>query len=198
MPSKRGEWGVNRARATAILALVLLAAGALGAVYDVIDDFPVALILIVALGLGLWVGWAGLLRTGAGRVARLVVAGALLAGVVATIAIAGVTLGDLLVLGCLAAAVAAARVAFVVHIPLARVPPPERPTLFVQSAIRGRQGRAVRVSPTQPGPVATRPSSSIPGDDLALLVARRRSPGERTGWPWPAATARRRSSPSGR
>jgi diacylglycerol kinase family enzyme len=136
---------VTRARAAAILALALLAAGGLGAVYDFIDDFPVAVILVVAFGLALWIGWAGLLRTGAARVAGLGVAGALLAVVVATIAIEGVTLGDVLVLGCLAAAVAAARVAFIVHIPLARVPPPARPTLFVNPWSGGGKAERFRV-----------------------------------------------------
>ena len=136
---------MTRARTAAILALVLLAAGALGAVYDFIDDFPVAVILVIAFGLALWAGWAGLLRTGAARVAGLGVAGALLAVVVVTIATEGVTLGDVLVLGCLAAAVAAARVAFVVHIPLARVAPPARPTLFVNPWSGGGKAERFRV-----------------------------------------------------
>ena len=136
---------MTRARTAAILALVLLAVGALGAVYDVIDDFPVAVLLLVAFGLALWAGWAGLLRTGAARVAGLGVAGALLAVVVVTIAVEGVTLGDVLVLGCLAAAVAAARVAFIVHIPLARVAPTARPVLFVNPRSGGGKAERFRL-----------------------------------------------------
>ena len=159
---------MTRARTAAILALVLLAAGALGAVYDFIDDFPVAVILLVAFGLALWAGWAGLFRTGA--------AGAGLgcgrcpdAVVVVTIATEGVMLGDVLVLGCLAAAVAAARVAFIVHIPLARVRRPT-PDPVRQPLVRRGQGRAL--PRRRRGPRARiRAVELHPGDDLRDLVA---------------------------
>ena len=184
---------MTRARTAAILALVLLAAGALGAVYDFIDDFPVAVLLLVAFGLALWAGWAGLLRTGAARVAGLGGAGALLAVVVVTIAVEGVTLGDVLVLGCLAAAVAAARVAFIVHIPLARVAPPARPTLFVNPWSGGGKAERFRLVDE------ARERGSRRSSSTGRRPARARRRGDRavapTGWPWRAATARRPSSP---
>ena len=136
---------MTRARTAAILALVLLAAGALGRRVRLHRRLPRRgdpghRVRSGAVG---GMGGAVAHRRRAGR--RPEVAGALLAVVVVTIATEGVTLGDVLVLGCLAAAVAAARVAFVVHIPLARVPPPERPTLFVNPWSGGGKAERFRV-----------------------------------------------------
>ena len=154
----------------AALALVLLVAGTLGAVYAVIDDFPAALILIAGLALAMSVGWSGLLRTGPGRLLRLGAAAVLLAGCVVTVAIAGVTAGDVVALACLAAAGAAARVAFIVHVPLSAAAPPARPTLFVNPRSGG--GKAERFHLVDEARERGYEAVELqPGDDLRELVA---------------------------
>ncbi len=162
---------MTRARLMAIVALALLAIGAGAAAYDVVDDFPRALIVVAALALGLWIGWAGVLRTGAARVALLVAAVALLAVCVVAISNEGIVLGDLAVVVCLLGAAAAARLAFAVHTPLPRAPAPTRPVLFVNPHSGG--GKAERFGLVDAATGRGYETVELgPGDDLRELVDR--------------------------
>jgi len=161
---------MTRARLMAIVALVLLALAVAAAAYDVIDDFPRALIVVVGIALAVVTAWGGLLRTGPVRAACLAVAAVLLAICVFAVANEGIVFGDIAVIVCLVAAAGAARLAFAVHTALPRAKPPARPALFVNPRSGG--GKAERFGLVDAARERGYETVELhPGDDLRELVA---------------------------
>lgn len=114
----------------ACVALMLLAGAVAGALAIAVAAFPRGLIALAFLGVALPLGWHAALRGGARRAAGLIVAGTLLAAVLAAMVLEGPLLAELAVVLALAGALAAARSAFTAHTLLPAAPRPEHPVVF--------------------------------------------------------------------
>ncbi len=133
---------MSNTRPAAILALALAALTLIAATYSVIANFPRGLIIAVLLIGAAIVGWYGLIRRGARRLAGLGLAAALLVATLLIVILDGGVLEAVVVGATAFATVIATKVAFVVHIPLADASPPAHPVLFFNPKSGG--GKAER------------------------------------------------------
>ena len=180
-------------RLAAILALVLAALTVAAAVYSVVANFPRGLILAVLLIGAAIAGWYGLLRTGLPRVVGLVAAAALaLAAVLIVILDSGVL--ELVLIGATALGDLRrdqGRLLRPRAAPGRRRPGP--PGALLQPEVRRRQGGAVQARRRGSGARDRADRADPPATSSSSCATR--SPAAPTRWRWPAATARRRSSP---
>ena len=133
---------MSKSRLAAILALGLggLALGA--AAYTVISEFPRGLI-VAALLIGAAVAaWHGLIRRGIARVAGVSCAALLVLASVLVVILDGGVLEAILVGAAAFGALAAAKAAFSIHVPLPDAAPPAHPVLFFNPKSGG--GKAER------------------------------------------------------
>jgi diacylglycerol kinase family enzyme len=160
---------MTRHRGAAIAAIVLGALALAAAVYAAVVSFPRGIFLGALLIGAAGAGWHGLIRRGLPRVVGLAVAGLLVGGALALL-IADGGLLDVLVVGGLAlGALAAARVAFAVKVPLPHATDPARPVLFFNPKSGGAKAEKLDLA----GQARARGIEAIelrPGGDLAQLV----------------------------
>jgi diacylglycerol kinase family enzyme len=123
-------------------ALLLGLAAVVLAVAVAVSAFPKGLTVLACLLVALWVGWWGVRRRGAARMIGLVAAGLLVAGAIVLVFVEHRVLEDLLVAAALLAGLAAARMAFRVHVELPAANRPRRPVLFYNPLSGG--GKAAR------------------------------------------------------
>ena len=149
-----------------VLALTSLALGVALALATVPRGLVGLALLVLAAGLA----WHGLLHRGPVRVVA-VATGVVLAGVVVGLLVAR---EPVLVLGAVAAlwlALAAARLAFRIHVTLPAAPRPSHPVLFYNPRSGG--GKAERLGlPDRARALGIEPVELGPGSDLAQLVRR--------------------------
>ena len=93
-------------------------------------------------------------------------------------------------------ALAAATAAFSIHVPLPGAAPPAHPVLFFNPKSGGGKAERFKLA-DEARARGIEPVELTPGTDLEQLV-RDAVAAAPTGWRWPAATARRRSSPRSR
>jgi hypothetical protein len=161
---------VNRRRAAATFALAIGPATLLLALYIVVEQFPRGLEVVGCVAVALVVGWYGLLRRGAVRVASLGVALAALAAPVVILLAHGNHLAEAVLIGVgIASTLAAARAAFRRNVLLPAAPRPERPVLFFNPKSGG--GKAERLSLASEAQArGIEPIELTAGADLADLV----------------------------
>jgi diacylglycerol kinase family enzyme len=118
-------------RLAALVALVSAAVLAVLSIDIVLSQFPRGLVVLAALALALAAAWYGLTRTGGARLLGSGIAILAVAAIVALLIADGdhVVQALLIVVG-LGLMLLATRSAFRVHVPLDRVPDPDRPVLF--------------------------------------------------------------------
>jgi diacylglycerol kinase family enzyme len=159
---------VTRRRLAAALALVLAPLAVSSAVLYVADDVWQAISMLISFALAVAAGWFGLVRRGILRVAGLLLAALLAAGVVESLFDSRV-IDRVLIVGMFWIALAAAAAAFSIHVHLPRVARPRRPVLFVNP--RSGDGKAVRLDVADAARArGITPIELAPGDDLAALV----------------------------
>ena len=133
---------MNKARLAAILALGLGGLVLAVAAYSTITEFPRGLI-VAALLIGAAVaGWYGLIRRGIARIAGLGCAALLVLACVLIVILDGGVPEAILVGAAAFGAVAAAKAAVSIHVPLADAVPPAHPVLFFNPKSGG--GKAER------------------------------------------------------
>jgi diacylglycerol kinase family enzyme len=159
---------MNR-RLAAIVALVLLAASVVLAVVVAVQRFPRGLSVLACLVVALLAAWWALVHRGAARYAAAAVAGVLLAGAVALVALEGRVLEDTLILAGLLLSLAAARRAFAVHAKLPVTVAPKRPVLFYNPKSGGGKAERFEVA-REARDRGVEPIELHLGDDLANLV----------------------------
>jgi diacylglycerol kinase family enzyme len=158
-----------RRRLAAIVALVVGAATIVLAIAVTVSEFPRGLGLLACVVVAGASAWYGMLRRGFARVAGLTVAALALAGAVALLLAGGSLLAELLVIGGLLVALAAARVSIAVHVPLPGATAPSHPVLFFNPRSGG--GKAERFSlAAEARARGIEPIELKPGDDLETLV----------------------------
>jgi diacylglycerol kinase family enzyme len=157
-------------RAAAVAALVLGAATLLLGLYIVIDQFPRGLLVLAWLGVGLVVGWFGLLRRGALRAVALGVALIGLAAAILILVSKGNHIAEAVLVGVgVVLTLGAARTAFLRRVSLPTAPPPHRPVLFYNPKSGG--GKAERYAlADRARALGIEPIELSPGSDLAGLV----------------------------
>ena len=133
---------MTRRRLAAILALVVGTATVVLAVAIAVAEFPRGLVVLGCVVVAGASAWYGVVRRGPARVAGLTVAALALAGVVVLFVAEGPLFADLLVIGGLLVALAAARATFGVHVELPSAPAPRNPVLFFNPKSGG--GKAER------------------------------------------------------
>lgn len=134
---------MSRRRAAAIVALTSGAAGLALALVVAVLDFPRGPLALACVVIATAAAWHGLLRTGAARVAALLVAALGVGGTLALLA-ADRPLEEALVVAALVLSVVTARAAFAVRTHLPHRPAPQRPVLFYNPKSGG--GKAERFS----------------------------------------------------
>ena len=130
-----------RRRLLAVVALVAGAASLALAVAVVISEFPRGLVVVACILVAAAVAWYAVLRRGAARTVGLVVAGLAFAGAVVVL-LTGRPLLDLLVVGGVLVALAAACATLVVKVDLPDAEPPQHPVLVYNPRSGG--GKAER------------------------------------------------------
>ena len=124
-------------------AAVLCAIAALALAVEVAaNHFPRGLTVLACLVLAVCAAWWGVLRRGPARVIGIGVAAALIAAAIVFVIVENRLLEDLLVLAAVVAALAAAKMAFRVHVKLPHASPPAHPVLFYNPKSGG--GKATR------------------------------------------------------
>ena len=157
-------------RAAALFALVLTATALVLAAVTVVQEFPRGLAVLVCIVLAVGCGWYGLVRRGVARAAGLGAAAVLTAAVVLFL-VAREPVTTAVILVALWLGLAAARVAFRMHVELPGAPAPLSAVLFYNPRSGG--GKAARFD--VPGEARARgiePIELMPGTDLETLVRR--------------------------
>lgn len=160
----------RRLAAAAALALPT-AALVLAAAITIAREPGIRLVGVALLAVALALGWRGLLRTGAARLAHLAAAAAALAGGVALLPWGEPLLlaADVLVVVALADALVAAHAAFRIRVALPPAPPPRRPMLVWNPRSGG--GAATRHRLAEEASVRGIEAIELRlGDDLRRLV----------------------------
>jgi diacylglycerol kinase family enzyme len=140
------------------------------AVDILVEQFPRGLIVLAGVAIAFAAAWYGLLRTGAARVLGVAIAAMALAATVVVL----ITDGDhvvqaLVILAGIALALAAARAAFSLHVPLADARPPGHPVLFFNPKSGG--GKAERFNLAEEARArGIEPIELTLGTDLEQLV----------------------------
>jgi diacylglycerol kinase family enzyme len=157
---------------TRLAALFAVALGVLtlaAAAYSVIANFPRGLVLAVLLIGAAIAGWYGLIRRGAGRIAGLGCAAALVLATVLVVILDGGVAEAALVGATALGTVTAAKAAFAVHTPLPRAADPARPVLFYNPKSGG--GKAERFNLAEEARArGIEPIELASGSDLEQLV----------------------------
>jgi diacylglycerol kinase family enzyme len=160
---------MTRHRGAAIAAIVLGALALAAAVYAAAVRFPRGIFLGALLIGAAGAGWHGLIRRGFPRAVGLGIAGLLVGGALALL-IADGGLLDVLVVGGLAlGAIAAARVAFAIKVPLPGAADPARPVLFFNPKSGGGKAEKLDLA-TEAQARGIEAVELRPGSDLAQLV----------------------------
>jgi diacylglycerol kinase family enzyme len=153
----------------AAVALLALGAALVLACALALRDFPRGVPVVLAVGVAAAGAIVGLLHRGAKRALALAAAAAALVAAVVLIATGGRVLETAILIGCLALAVAAARVAFLVHHALPRAEAPRHPVLFWNPRSGGGKATRFRL-PEEARARGVEPVELGPGDDLYALV----------------------------
>jgi diacylglycerol kinase family enzyme len=160
-----------RRRLAAIFALVVAAATIAVAITVAVNQFPRGLILLGCVLIAGASAWYGLRRRGIARLAGLIVAGIALAAAVVLIVGRGAPGVDVLVVAGVLVSLAAARVAFAVHVDLPSAAAPRQPVLFFNPRSGG--GKAERFALAKEARErGIEPIELKAGDDLKILVRR--------------------------
>jgi diacylglycerol kinase family enzyme len=158
-------------RLAAIFALVAAAATLAVAITVAVSQFPRGLILLGCVLIAGASAWYGLRRRGTARLAGLIVAGIALAAAVVLIVGRGAPGVDVLVVAGVLVSLAAARVAFAVHVDLPSAAAPRQPVLFFNPRSGG--GKAERFALAKEARErGIEPIELKAGDDLEVLVRR--------------------------
>ena len=165
-PSRDGR--LTRRRFAAAGALLLAPWAIVSAAVFVGQDPAQLVSMLLSLALALAAGWFGLVRRGAARIAGLLIAALLAAGVVETLLDRRV-LDRVTTIGMFWLALAAAAVAFAIHVPLPRAARPRRPVLFLNPRSGGGKAERFRLA-DEARARGIEPVVLGPGDDLAALV----------------------------
>ena len=157
-------------RVSAITALVLLCAVLILAVYIVVEDFPSNLVVLGCIAVAFAAAWYGLLRRGAARLLGLILALVALAAAVVILIVNGDHIAEgVLIAAGVAAAIAAAKAAFLQRVALPSAPAPAHPVLLYNPKSGG--GKAERFSLAEEARSrGITPVELTPGADLAQLV----------------------------
>ncbi len=155
-------------RLAAIGALLLGSGGLALAVTEAVQEFPRGPIALACVVIGAIAAWSGLLRTGALRVAGLVV-GVLGLGAALALLASDRLVEEALVIAALVLSGALAHVAFNVRVRLPSRPAPRRPVLFFNPKSGG--GKAEKFSLADEARArGIEPIELRPGQDLEQLV----------------------------
>jgi diacylglycerol kinase family enzyme len=139
------------------------------AVATAVVNFPDGLSVLACVSLTVGAAWFGLRRRGLARTVGVAIALMLLAGTVVLLVVEGHLLENLLVIAAFAASLAAARIAFRIHVDLPLGARPQRPVLFYNPRSGG--GKAARFDlQSQARRRRIEPIELRPGDDLEHLV----------------------------
>ncbi|MGZ6697558.1 MAG: diacylglycerol/lipid kinase family protein [Solirubrobacteraceae bacterium] len=156
-------------RLAAIAALLLAALAVVAAVASAIQNFPLGLLIVLLVLVAAPAAWYGIGHRAPGRVLGLGAAALLLAAALVLVIVKGSPLLDLGLVAVVALALAAARVAFTVHVRLPEADPPRRAVLFMNPRSGGgtaerfhlaREARARGIEPVE----------LKPGEDLRALA----------------------------
>ena len=150
-------------------ALLLGAAAVVLAVVVAVAHFPEGLSVLACVALVICAAWYGACRRGTPRTLGLIAAALLLCGAVVLVIVGNRLLEDLLVLAAVALALAAARMAFRVHVELPRVERPARPVLFYNPLSGGGKAKRFHVA-DEARRRGIEPIELKRGDDLEELV----------------------------
>jgi diacylglycerol kinase family enzyme len=156
-------------RLWAAAALVCAVAAVALAVAVAVNHFPRGLTVLACLVLAVGAAWWGVCRRGAARAIGVGLAGVLVAGAIVLVVVENSLLEDLLVFAAVFAALAAARMAFRVHVTLPQAEPPTHPVLLYNP--KSGDGKATRFHLANEA--RRRGISSVElrlGDDLEQLV----------------------------
>jgi len=159
---------MRRRRMTATGALALGAAGLVLAVVVAVQEFPRGLFALACVIVALIAAWHGVLRTGAVRVAGLVIGVLGLGAAVALMASDGL-LEELLVVGALVLSGILGRRVFDVHTALPSRPAPQRPVLFYNPKSGGGKAEQFKLA-DEARAREIEPIELRLGDDLEQLV----------------------------
>jgi diacylglycerol kinase family enzyme len=136
-----------------------------------VAHFPRGLTVFVCLVVGTWAGWFGIRRRGSARVAGLGFATIALAGAVALVVAEGSIAATALIIVCVLAALAAARMAFRVHVALPSAPDPQRAVMFYNPRSGGGKAATFNLA-EEARERGIEPIELTPGSDLVELVRR--------------------------
>ncbi|MGZ8665636.1 MAG: diacylglycerol/lipid kinase family protein [Solirubrobacterales bacterium] len=154
----------------AVAAIGFFAAAVCLTVIVFARHFWVGLAVLVCLLLAIGAAWYGVRRRGAALVAGLAAAAGLLAGSLVIAAGSGLLLVGAAWILAVAASIALARAAFLVHVSLPAATPPRRAVLFFNPKSGG--GKAERFNLAAEAPARGIEAVELKrGDDLAALVA---------------------------
>jgi diacylglycerol kinase family enzyme len=160
---------MTNARLAALFAVALGVLTLAVAAYSVIANFPRGLVLAALLIGAATAGWYGLIRRGAGRIAGLGCAAALVLASVLVVILDGGVAEAALVGATALGTVIAAKAVFAVHVPLPRAADPARPVLFYNPKSGG--GKAERLNLADEARArGIEPIELTPGSDLEQLV----------------------------
>jgi hypothetical protein len=156
-------------RVAALAGLLLLAAFFAFLVIGALRAFPWGVVACGLVVVAATCAWTGALHRGNERIAFLVLAGALLIGAIVLVLVERVLFETLLAVGFLVAAVAFAKLAFVVDLALPPAEPPKRAALIWNPRSGG--GKAVSNNLAEEARArGIEPIELKPGDDLEQLV----------------------------
>jgi diacylglycerol kinase family enzyme len=133
---------MDERRASALLSLVLVAAAVVLSVVVFAVGFPRGLTALALIVVSALAAWYGVRRRGTLRIVGVLVSVACLAAVVVVVIAEGNPVANIIVIALFLVGLAAARVAFRVHVALPPAPPPERPVMFYNPLSGG--GKAER------------------------------------------------------
>ena len=160
---------VSARRLWAVAALLATIAAVVLAVVAAVNHFPNGLAILACLMLAICAAWWGVCRRGAARALGIGAAAVLAAGAIVLVIVENRLLEDLLVLAAVLASLAAARMAFRVHVHLPRAQTPAHPVLFYNPM--SGDGKAARYGLAEEA--CNRRISAVElrlGDDLEQLV----------------------------
>jgi len=168
---RRGQsiTGVRVRRIWSAAALALGVAAIALAVAAAIAHFPDGLTVLACLVLAVCSGWYGIRRRGAARMVGVGIAVLLLAGAIVLVILENRLLEDVLVVVCVAVALAAAREAFKVHAVLPRADRPAKPVLFYNPLSGGGKAERFHLA-DEARKRGIEPVELRRGDDLETLV----------------------------
>jgi hypothetical protein len=165
-----GEGGeMSGRRLWSAAALLLALAAIVLAVVFAVGHFPNGLSVLVCVVLALCAAWYGVSRGGRARTIGVGVAALLLVGAIVLVIVEGRLLENLLVLAAALGALAAARMAFRVHVELPGAQRPAHPVLFYNPKSGGGKAERFHLA-DEARRRGIEPIELKLGDDLEALV----------------------------